>query len=241
MSFKDRHAGKSIYFLNTGPSLNNYDLTKIENKYSYSIKNIPITHCNTTYWSCFEDPHRIKINPETWLQHNIKIVSHSVYGLCYTEYIRKKKSTYNLINKLPNVFYVIVKPDYDPKTILDNDHVSWGLNHKRKDKDNFPGRRSIFIGVFPILNYMGFKRIYLLGVDFNMEPIKPYADTREKDIDACETNNLLYKTLDARCIRLQKVFKKVGLEVFNCNKNSKLTAFPYKSFEDSLNDPNLYR
>lgn len=226
--FYHKYLSQTVFFLCTGPSLNNYDLTKLNNKITYSIKTIPLTHYKTTMW-CGMEKHN-EISAEILEDPTIiKFVSDNVYNANYVTN-GKLKTFYNL----QNIFWFSLSIHYQANTFFSSPDVSWGLPKNARDEDRIPGRRSIMLASFKLFYYLGFKRIVLLGCDFNMTPEQAYCYGRKKGIIACQENNVLYETLQKRFTRLKPYIAQAGIEVFNCNPNSRLTVFPYKSYESCL-------
>jgi len=89
-----------------------------------------------------------------------------------------------------------------------------------------------------LLQYLGARKVFLLGVDFVMDPSKGlysnYAFGEERDIGACDANNRQYGIANDWFIRLKPIFEKYGFQVYNCNKHSHLRAFPYVDFFTAL-------
>lgn len=93
-----------------------------------------------------------------------------------------------------------------------------------------------------MLYYLGSRRIYLVGVDFKMDPTKElcdnYAFTEERKPDAIQSNNSQFAVVNKWMCRMQQngIFSKFGLEVYNCNERSGLRAFPFVPFELAIED-----
>ena len=91
-----------------------------------------------------------------------------------------------------------------------------------------------------ILRHLGARRVFLIGVDFKMDPTKEahenYAFGELRDPGACHSNNSQYVIVNDWLVRLQAagVFAKFGMELYNCNQFSGLKAFPYVPFETAL-------
>lgn len=96
---------------------------------------------------------------------------------------------------------------------------------------------TMFLGL-RMLQYLGAKHIFLLGVDFHMEPTRPldgnYAFGEHRDHGAIESNNRQYQTAAGWLTRLRPVFEQFGFHVFNCNRHSSLRAFDYVPFDKAL-------
>lgn len=93
-----------------------------------------------------------------------------------------------------------------------------------------------------LLYYLGARRIYLVGVDFLMDPAASvtgnYSFGEVRDIDAIQSNNSHFRVINEHLCRMAGagVFERFGLEIFNTFERSSLRAFPYVPFEESIMD-----
>lgn len=93
-----------------------------------------------------------------------------------------------------------------------------------------------------LLYYLGSRRIYLVGVDFLMDPsaglTDNYAFGEDREAGAVRSNNNQFAIVNDWLCKLQGngVFDKFGLEIYNCNSNSGLRAFPHVPFDDAVED-----
>lgn len=100
---------------------------------------------------------------------------------------------------------------------------------------------SMFLGL-RLLHYLGVRRVYLLGVDFYMEPgladkgLGNYAFDETRTAGAIDGNNGIYKVAAAMLEELRPIFDKAGFEVYNTNALSRLRAFDYVPFEEAMED-----
>jgi len=79
------------------------------------------------------------------------------------------------------------------------------------------------------------RTIYLFGVDFKMKLGKQnYHFEQARAKGSVKNNNNTYKALNARFAALRPIFEANGLNVFNCNSESGLTAFDFTSPEDAI-------
>lgn len=244
-SLRGRFAGKSVFSMMTGPSLNSLDCQQLVDRFTFSIKALPITHIQPTIWLCMEKPQ----DQSFFIWENktiIKIVTQEVYDKGYMQpqgpITDLRKSLFRMahISNLKNIYWFKLAQAYKSESYFTEDKIQWGMDSEKKDEHGIQGRRSIMLAHFRLLHHLGFKRIYLLGVDFNMQKDKPYAYDRQKAPMAVANNNLLYESLKTRLAALYPLMLENGLEVFNCNPDSELKVFPYKSYKDALNDENTH-
>ena len=93
---------------------------------------------------------------------------------------------------------------------------------------------------FRLLYYLGSRRIFLLGADFEMKcgigATGNYAFGQQRDDDAIKSNNRQFEITNGWLTALEPTFREFGLEVYNCNPVSGLTAFGHVPFADALED-----
>ncbi len=91
-----------------------------------------------------------------------------------------------------------------------------------------------------ILYHLGARTIFLVGVDFRMDPSRPltenYSFGEDRDAGACESNNAQFAVINDLLCRTVKsgAFDRFGLKVYNCNGRSGLRAFPHVSFGQAI-------
>ena len=91
------------------------------------------------------------------------------------------------------------------------------------------------------MHYLGCRKVFLLGVDFGMDPehsdqdqVGNYAFNQGRTDKDCRKNNKKYAVTHKMLEILQPIFLKAGYEVYNCNPNSRLTVFPFVTLERAL-------
>ena len=93
---------------------------------------------------------------------------------------------------------------------------------------------TMFLGL-RMLQYLGAKKIFLLGVDFFMDPAVGLNDNycfgEKRDDGAIRSNNRQYGIAADWLTRLRPVFEKFGFKTYNCNQHSSLRAFDYVPFD----------
>lgn len=87
-----------------------------------------------------------------------------------------------------------------------------------------------------LLRYLGARRIFLLGADFYMQPGDGYGFAQQRTLAAAASNNAQFATVNAWLCRMQTagVFKRFGVDIYNCYQTSSLRAFPYVSFGEAV-------
>ena len=135
----------------------------------------------------------------------------------------------------PNVSFFAREDDFNPSTFWSSPYAQWGCLKGKKDVLGMPGGRSVMLVALKMAYWLGFKKVFLVGADFKMsmdQNVSPYAWDENKDNNGRKNNNKLYDSLNSRFGIL--VAQGMPLEVYNCTKDSGLTAFPYVPFEEAV-------
>jgi len=138
------------------------------------------------------------------------------------------------VDQCPNVIYYDRNTHFKPDEFLTEASVNWGNSKHNEDENGRKGCRSCMLAAIKLLYSCGFRRIYLLGADFNMDEKNHYAFNQDRKASAIRNNQTTYKQLDWRFKRMKQHFKDHGLEIYNCNPDSKLTAFEHVPYEKAL-------
>jgi hypothetical protein len=81
--------------------------------------------------------------------------------------------------------------------------------------------------------FLGFRNVYLLGADFSMDGGKRYSFDETGNQGTVRGNNSAYPKLNQIFHALRPAFDAAGYRVFNCNPESRLTAFDFISFDNA--------
>ena len=120
--------------------------------------------------------------------------------------------------------------------------AAWGNHQSGVAMTGQPKTVCTMLLAIRILYYLGCRRIYLVGVDFNMKPdvglSDNYAFGEFRKPDAVSSNNDQFRIVNQWLVTMQQggVFEKFGLEIFNCNPLSGLRAFAHVPFEMAILD-----
>ena len=123
----------------------------------------------------------------------------------------------------PNVAGYRRNEKYHAPRWLNEETINWG-NHGK-----WGGGRSVLLASLRILYVLGFRKVYLLGADFDMSETKRYHFEEGRTPSSIKGNMSTYAKLQAWLTELQPHFLKAGYVVKNCNEKSRLTAFPFIS------------
>jgi hypothetical protein len=135
---------------------------------------------------------------------------------------------------MPNVVGIYANTAFNADAFLTEPTVNYGMNDKKVDALGNKGSRSVMLAALKMLYYLGFRTVYIIGADFHMTEEKPYAFDQGKGSAGVSSNNNTYRILDSRFTALQPKFLEAGFTVFNCTPGSRLTAFPYKPFDEAV-------
>jgi len=230
--------GYPVFLILSGPSLNDLDLSLLDKckAFSFGVNNSWSIY-RPTFWTCMDgpdkfisagwkDPRIMKIIPDKKQSQNLRT---KING----KFIDLKTTT----SECPNVFYFKRNLEFDPTTFLTESTVNWGQDGKSQDLLGIKGCRSVMLAAIRLSYYLGFRTINLLGCDFRMkENEQNYAFQQERVPSSVTGNNTTYNGLEKRFKALEPHFKQHGLNVFNCNPNSCLKAFPYKPYERAIDE-----
>jgi hypothetical protein len=132
------------------------------------------------------------------------------------------------VRDCPSIIYYDRNEHFQPEQFLWEDTFNWG-NHKRHG-----GGRSVMLPAIRLLFYLGIRRVFLLGADFNMDRQSKYHFPQERARGSINGNNWTYQKLNKWFKELRPLFERENFEVLNCNPKSRLEAFKSVSFEDAV-------
>ena len=133
------------------------------------------------------------------------------------------------VGDCPNVIYWRRNSKFEASRWMTESTLNWG-NHEK-----FGGCRTVMLPALRILFLLGFRTVYLLGVDFDMSSEKRYHFEENRDNSAIKCNNKTYKAMNGNYFKnLKPYFDQYGFNVFNCNKESKLEVFDYVPYDDAI-------
>jgi hypothetical protein len=116
--------------------------------------------------------------------------------------------------------------------------AAWGNHAKGVERTGEPKTVNTMLLAIRVLQYLGARKIFLLGVDFYMDPtVGPkdnYAFGELREPNAVQSNNDQYRISNDWLKRLRPVFERWGFSVYNCNSESRLEAFDYVPFNVAL-------
>ena len=224
---KNSHCGERCFIVANGPSLTaeDLDILKKHNEYSFGMNRI---------FKIFE---QTKWRPDCYVCEDINIFNECTKEINDIEsaikFIPINHHFYNNIN-IDRAYYF--KVNYD----RDNDYPNSFSTDVSKQMD------SVGTVTFTCINiavYMGFKEIYLIGVDHNYrstmdeqgntivdDNVKDYfCDDYDTDIKDIVAHNIWNNT--NVYIKAKKACDELGIKIFNATRGGKLEVFPRVDFD----------
>lgn len=234
---KNKYQGMQCFIIGNGPSLLSEDLERLKDQYTFASNKIYLMFDKTSWRPDFYGG----IDSSTVNRDNIeKVKEISCKNMFLLDKCQYEREIYNL----NNVFYLKGNEQFD----------------RNKPKFDYDITKPMyFLGItftlIEIAIYMGFKKIYLLGVDMTYatpEEIKnndtsKYAFCKEyineedlKQQKALLKNNYNYEA-DMKLVRKayeiqQKDSEKMGVKIYNCTRGGKLEAFERADFDKVISE-----
>ncbi len=235
---KNQYRNSSIFFLGCGPSLLDYNLNSLSQRglITFGVNGMAANVFRPNFWTSVDTP--LSFHESIWLDPTIiKFVSGGWSGYKFSTENRGQSNL--VVKQCPNIILYDKNDYFEPDKFFTESTIAWGCAENVKDSLGITGGRSVMLVAFRIMAYLGFKRIYLLGCDFNMQYDiekrglgKTYAFEQYKNQHACDTNNKGFERISKRLKSLIPALQSQKIKVYNCHAKSRLTIFPYKSFDD---------
>lgn len=227
-SFKDKYKGQRCFIIGNGPSLNIDDLNKLKGEITFAFNRIYYIFDKTDW------------RPSYYLTEDTKIIQQSL----------------DEINNL-NLDYILTPDiiDFDYNMKISNAIYFKQIMEKFNDdlpqfSDNFYEKTywggTVTYTAIQMAVYMGFKEIYLIGVDHNFSmyedkdgniirdnTVKDYfCDNYNEDKEKLEIPNLDDST--KAYIAARKYCDKNNIKIYNATRGGKLEVFERVSFDEIL-------
>jgi len=235
--FKDIHRGESCFIIGNGPSLTADDLNKIKKLVSFSSNRI-----------------NLFLEETKWKPHYYTIIDPPMTTNFFDEvYNMKKKQMFIVV--LDNSFNALKKHFSKDCIFLRRyfEHEKNGLPKFSEDlsKKTHTSGTVTYVNI-QLATYMGFKKIYLIGVDNN------YAINKQKDGSIQINKDLIgkdyfkesyYKSnenakqvpiniyaMTQAYFSAKKYCDQKGIKIYNATRGGKLEVFPRVNFDDLFDD-----
>lgn len=233
---KDRFKNQACFYLGGGPSLKNQNIDLLSSRgiCTFAVNNIAAwTSFSPTFWCSADTP--VSFHSLIW--EDPKIIKFAPLSKAVIKYRRETEKGEELgtpIALCPNMYFFNLIGRFNHKTYLAEEEVSWGCDKGVKDSIGIPGGRSVMFVALKLIYYLGFRRVYLLGCDFDMVFGTPYAFAQQKHKGGCSSNNTCYHIMTKRFEALKEQFEKANFKIINCTPNSGLKLFPTMPYEKAV-------
>lgn len=226
-SLKDSFKGKRCFIIGTGPSLTVSDLEMLQNEYTFGTNRIYELFGQTDW------------RPTFYVNQDADLIKK------FSEQIKEVPSQYMFL-------------PIDFKDLFDDDRIHYFvLKHKDYYPSKAPFSRDISMhlsqgftvtyGAIQIAAYLGFKEIYLIGVDHNYSISRdaqgrPIIQSDSKHnysqgINEYSNPKNLPRTVESTLAfdTAEQVSREMGIRIFNVTRGGKLESFERKQLEEVLN------
>jgi hypothetical protein len=230
--FYNRFQGQRCFIIGNGPSLNQHDLSLLENEYSFGV--------NSFYYKTRETGFRptfYVVEDSSVMKENIAEIRSYEAPFKFFPTIYRKLHT-----KTPNTFFFNMNRGFYEKT-----SPNYAVPRFSTDASRvlYCGQSVTYINL-QLAFFMGFTEVYLIGMDFDYvipESHKRTGDVLLSDTDDCNHFHKDYfgkgKTwkdpkLDRVLMNYKManlVYSAVGRQIFNATKGGKLEEFPRTDYD----------
>ena len=189
----------------------------------------------STMWTG-QDP-QYRFMPSIWM--DPKILKFTLFDYRRRRFwdVKNQRFSNITIQECPSVIFHKRSSDFKADEWINRDRIVWGTP---KDlPDGKKGARSVLVSALHILYFLGFKKVFLIGVDFEMNEQKKYWFDENRTESAIKSNKRVFEHVNGHLCDLQPYIKKVGFNVFNCNPKSRLQAFPFYPLEEALEEAEI--
>jgi len=229
--------GGSCFIVLAGPSVRECDLSLLSRRGCYSIAvNNSATLFRPHFWTHTDPPYRF--HDSIWRDSGvIKCVPQNHIDRYYLRHAAAGELAWTTLmpKDCPGVVGYERNAWFAPERWLTEESINWGNSYPNSKKNRQPHAKSVLFAAIKQAWCLGFRTVYLVGADFRMEAANPYGFSETRDDGQVEANNRLFGKLDEMLSGLYPVFMQSGFHVFNCCKNSGLTAFPHCSYASAVN------
>ena len=235
--FRDIHKGQRCFIIGNGPSLIPEDLNLIKDEISFASNRIydiySYTEWKPTYYAVQDIYVLEEISEEIQKEENASLKRFIIGN-------RKKIISPQMLNDEKNIFYYL---DFK---ISEFDSIKFSSDVAKKVHNG----GTVTYMLLQLACYMGFKEIYLLGVDNNygmltdsegrintdlhvqnhFKQAKAYKKLRSNNIDPKDLTYISTKAYEAA----QEYTDQNGIKIYNCTRGGKLEVFERVKLEDVI-------
>jgi len=236
-------AGRAVFLLGGGPSANDLPLERLRRRgvWSLAVNNMAGHRIVRPQAFVCSDPPS-KFSHSIWFDPGImKFVPVPKLSGSRGKLREKKNGQFFDSSKkvcdCPNVWGFERESWLSPDdSFFLSEKALWGNHDSGVRKTGQPKTVCTVLLALRILYYLGARRIFLVGVDFRMSFGKGYAFEQDRTKEAVESNNNQFSIVNKWLCEMEAkgVFKRFGLEIYNCYQFSGLRAFPFVPFSEAL-------
>ena len=231
-TLKGIHAGERCFIIGNGPSLRAEDLDKLKGEYTFAANRIfkifDQTDWRPTYYLCVDDKVMSDIG-DSLLDYDL--------GHMFLEY--RKEGSSIPTNKLTRIYNKRLTMD-----VARNLGLNTALYISEDVSNHFCDCATITMYAIQLAIYMGFKEIYLLGVDHNYSrtldasgkvhynaEIKDYFDNKRY---YASTHPAAMQTLEYAYTIAKEYGDTHGIKIYNATRGGKLEVFERVNFDELM-------
>lgn len=221
------YQNESAFFIGSGPSFASVDpeILKRHGIVTMGVNNSPKSF-RPNLWISVDHPS--KFIHSVWIDPTITKFVKEDHLDQYLFDSTLWTSTERTPRNCPNVIGYKSNLEFTPSSFLSEDSINWGNDIDRG------GGRSVLLAALKVLFCLGFRHVFLVGVDFNMKPDRPYHFKESCSPDHSSSNQKAYCTLSGMLEALRPVFLAENFNVWNCNPDSNLSVFPFLPLNEAI-------
>jgi len=223
--------GRACFAVSSGPSFNKLDksLLSLPGICTFGVNNSPKVF-RPNFQVSMDEPARFL--ESVWLDPRImKFVNGAgkrKHPINHTLTKAGWQDSNITIKDCPACIYFDGNTTFNAKEFFHEDSVNWGNSAQNG------GGRSVNMALIKIAYVLGFRRLYLTGVDFTMSSTNTYSFSEQRAQGAVKNNNSTYMRMISYFTQLVPEMEKVGFKIYQCSPGSDLTLFPYMPFEEAI-------
>lgn len=229
MLLKDIYYDQSVFLIAGGPSFGEIDQSQLSQP---GIMTMGLNNSVKTFrpnlWVCVDQPsHFIR---SIWLDPTIMKftpIANSNKRIFHSDNWQHMQTT---VRETPGTIFYARNEKFVAKEWLSQKTFNWGSSER------FGGGRSVMLVALRLLHYLGFRRVYLLGVDFHMSEETTYHFDQKRKPDSVRGNTNTYQKLMGWFEELLPYFEADNFEVYNCNPKSNLKVFDFVPYPQAIKD-----
>jgi len=225
--FKNKYNGKRCFIIATGPSLRIADVEKLQNEITFSVNSFfriyDKTDFRSTYYVTMDPDAERAFRNEGNYDPSKYAKEQSFLNMQSMRKLKYKNTTY-LPVCYQNHFYRLYDDGFDyGKNCRYTKDILWGIYDKY----------TITNAVIDIAIYMGFKEIFLLGVDCNYtgKLLHFIGDKNDKNFIGTDYGSKINAAMIAGYRFMERETKKRGIHIWNATRGGMLEEFDRIDFD----------